>query len=74
MEKFYLPVIWEECGVVEVVANSLEEAIAYFKENTFDIETPHEKHYVEDSFCLSSEDVEGLRLMQEDEKKLRERL
>lgn len=73
MEKFYLPVTWEECGVVEVEANSLEEAIEYFKENSCDIETPHEAHYVDGSFCLSTEAVEELEFMHEDEKKRRER-
>lgn len=73
MGKFYLPVTWEECGVVEVEANSIEDAIKYFKENICDIETPHEKLYVDGSFCLSTEAVEELRFIHEDEKKRRER-
>ena len=74
MGKFYLPVTWEECGVVEVEASSLEEAIGYFKENTANIEVPHEKYYVDGSFCLSTEEVEELRFMHENERKRRERI
>ena len=72
MEKFYLPVTWEESGVVEVKASSLEDAIEYFKENTHDIETPYEKYYVDSSFGLSAEETEEIRFIHEDEKKRRE--
>jgi hypothetical protein len=74
MKKFYLPVTWEECGVVEVEATSLEEAVEYFKENSCNINTPHESHYVEGSFCLSTDEVEELQFIHEDEKKRREQL
>ena len=71
METFYLPVTWEECGVVEIKANSLEEAIAYFNDNTDEIEIPDEKHYVDSSFRLTTDEIEDIRFMHEDEKKQR---
>ena len=72
MVAFYLPVTWEECGVVEIEANTIEEAIAYFNENTDDIESPADTNYVDGSFCLSSSDVEKLKCMHEHEKNRRE--
>ena len=74
MAKFYLPVTWEECGVIEVEADSLEMAIEYFNEHSDEIDVPNEKHYVDGSFCLSTAEAEDLRFMHESEKKRRESL
>ena len=74
MAKFYLPVTWEECSVAEVEAENLEEAIEYFNEHSDEIDTPNEKHYVDGSFCLSTTEVEELRLVPEQEKNLRDKI
>lgn len=72
MAKFYLPVTWEVCGIVEIEAETLEDAVKYFDENTTQIDTPSEEYYVDGSFRLSSDDIEDLRFMEEDEHKRRE--
>lgn len=65
--KIKLPVTWELCGFVEVEAESIEEAVEYFKEHTYAIETPDDPEYVDGSFWLSDEDVDFIALYQEKE-------
>ena len=50
--KIKLPVTWEVCGIVEVEANSIEEAIAKFDEGCDYIPLP-DGEYVDGSFDLS---------------------
>ena len=50
MKTWKIPVTWEMCGIVEVEANTLEEAMELALDN--DVELP-EGDYVDDSFDLS---------------------
>lgn len=47
LKKFKVPVTWEVCGTVEVYAESAEKANLYVRDN-----------YVDDSFRLSSDNLE----------------
>ena len=64
MKKIKLPVTWEAFGFVEVEANSIEEAIEYFKKNSDYISLPKESEYVDDSFRLNNEDPDFIKLYQ----------
>ena len=62
--KIKLPVTWEVCGIVEVEANSIEEAIDYFNENCDNIKLPKDGEYVDGSFRLSDNTPEFIKLYQ----------
>lgn len=59
--KINIPVIWEMCGMVQVEANSLEEAIAEFHRVEDDLPLPESSDYVDGSFVISTEDVDILQ-------------
>ena len=61
--KIRLPVTWEVCGIVEVEANSIEDAINKFDENADEISLPSGE-YVDGSFDLSDREVEYIQLFQ----------
>ena len=60
MKTFKLPVTYSVWGYVNVEAETIEDAIQYFKENSDDIELPLDvdTEYVDGSFELSSENEE----------------
>lgn len=58
-KKYKLPVSWEMCGIVEVEADSLEEAVAYFENNSDHIAFPSGE-YVDASFGLNMDSVEDI--------------
>lgn len=58
-------VTWEMCGYVEIDANTMEEAMKKFNENSDHIKLPTNGEYVDGSFQLSSEDVEEMEAMAE---------
>lgn len=62
--KIKLPVTWEVCGIIEVEANSIEEAIDYFDENCDHIKLPKDFEYVDGSFNLSDSEIEFIELYQ----------
>ena len=62
--KIKLPVTWEVCGLVEVEANSIEEAVEYFNQNSSDIELPENPEYVDGSFALSDDDPDYIKCFQ----------
>lgn len=62
--KIKLPVTWEVCGLVEVEANSIEEAVEYFNQNSSDIELPENPEYVDGSFVLSDDDPDYIKYFQ----------
>lgn len=62
--KIKLPVTWEVCGLVEVEANSIEEAIEYFNQNASDIELPENPEYVDGSFVLIDDDPDYIKCFQ----------
>lgn len=56
-------VTWEMCGFVEIDAPTMEEAMAYFNENSDDIPLPDDGEYVDGSFELSSDEPEVLKAL-----------
>ena len=62
--KIKLPVTWEAFGIVEVEANSIEEAVNYFNENSDYIHMPKDSEYVDGSFNLSDSELEFIELYQ----------
>ena len=61
--KIKLPVTWEVFGVVEVEANSIEEAIEKFDSECDFIPLPNGE-YVDGSFGMSCREVEYIELFQ----------
>lgn len=55
--KIKLPVTWEMCGMVEIEADSIEDAIENFYELTDEIPLPN-GDYVDASFNLSCSEAE----------------
>ena len=62
--KIKLPVTWEAFGIVEIEANSIEEAVKYFNENSDYINMPKNSEYVDGSFRLSESDPDFIKLFQ----------
>ena len=62
--KIKLPVTWEAFGIVEIEANSIEEAVNYFNENSDYINMPKNSEYVDGSFRLSESDPDFIKLYQ----------
>lgn len=68
MAKFKIPVEWSVYGVVEIEADSIEEAVDKFDETIDDIPLPDQSEYIDDSFrreTSSSDDIEYYKDMQE---------
>lgn len=59
-----LPVTWEECGTVEIEADSIEEALEKFQYEEPYLELPNNNVYIDGSFQLSSNDPESIRYYQ----------
>lgn len=57
MAKYKIPVEWSMCGMVEIEASSLEEAINIFDETIDDIPLPTDPDYIDDSFKRCSQDT-----------------
>ena len=62
--KIKLPVTWEAFGIVEIEANSIEEAVNYFNENSDYINMPKNSEYVDGFFRLSESDPDFIKLFQ----------
>lgn len=69
MKTFKLPVTYSVSGFVNIEAESIEDAIQYFKENTDDIALPLDvdTEYIDGSFELSSEDKEYIEFLNKKE-------
>ena len=61
MKTWTIPVTWEMFGMVQVEANTLEEAMQIARDEAGEIPLPAEAHYVDGSWQLSSEDREEIR-------------
>ena len=60
--KIKLPVTWSVCGIVEIEAPSIEEAVKRFNDTIDDIPLPEDGQvYVEGSFELTSDDSEFIK-------------
>ena len=55
MRTFKIPVSWEMFGLIEIEANSIEEAVRIFDEQSDDLSLP-EGDYIDSSFQRQSED------------------
>ena len=55
-------VTWEMCGYVDIDADTMEEAMEKFNEESDYIKLP-DGVYVDGSFQLSSDDVEEMEIM-----------
>lgn len=67
MAKFKIPVEWSVYGVVEIEADSIEEAVDKFDETIDDTPLPDQSEYIDDSFrreTSSSDDIEYYKKMQ----------
>lgn len=67
MAKFKIPVEWSVYGVVEIEADSMEEAVDKFDETIDDIPLPDQSEYIDDSFRRetgSNDDIEYYKKMQ----------
>ena len=67
--KIKLPVTYSVSGFVEIEAESIKDAIQYFKENSDDIALPLDVdiEYIDGSFELSSEDEEYIEFLNKEE-------
>lgn len=65
MAKFKIPVEYKVWGLIDLEANSIEEALQYANDNLDTLELPDRPEYVEDSFILSIDTVEDLKLYNE---------
>lgn len=68
MAKFKIPVEWSVFGVVEIEADSMEEAVDKFDKTINDIPLPYQSEYIDDSFRRetgSNDDIEYYKEMQE---------
>ncbi len=50
IKKWIIPVTWEVCDIIEIEAESLEEAIKIFDETEDEISLPTEPDYIDGSF------------------------
>ena len=67
MAKFKIPVEWSVYGVVEIEADSMEEAVNKFDETIDDIPLPDQSEYIDDSFRRETgcdDDIEYYKEMQ----------
>ena len=62
--KIKLPVTWEAFGIVEIEANSIEEAVNYFNETSDYLNMIENSEYVDGSFRLSESDPDFIKLFQ----------
>ena len=56
-------VTWDMCGYVDIDADTMEEAMEKFNNESDYIKLPTNGEYVDGSFQLSSDDVEEMEAM-----------
>ena len=56
-------VTWEMCGYVDIDADTLEEAMEKFNNESDYIKLPTNGEYIDGSFQLTSDDVEEMEAM-----------
>lgn len=61
MKTWKIPVIWEEMGVIKVIANTLEEAMELAKDTDGVIPLPDNSSYVDGSWQLATDDMKYIR-------------
>lgn len=60
MKTFKIPVEYKVWGLVEVEANSAEEALEYANKNVDTLSLPDEPEYIESSYVIVAENAEDL--------------
>lgn len=65
MKTFRIPVEWTSYGVVEVEAETVEEAIAYAHKNIDELPLPYDGEYMEDSYAIN-DDEEFIKYLNKD--------
>ena len=60
MKNWKIPVVWQSFGVVSVVADTLKEAVAIVRDDDT-IPLPDVSEYIEESFEVSTNDIEAIR-------------
>lgn len=61
-KKINVPVTWTMCGYVEIEAEDMASAMEKFNQDNDNIPIP-EGEYVDDSFQLTSQDVDEMEAM-----------
>lgn len=61
MKTWKIPVVWEETGVIRVIADTLEQAIEIARDVDGVIPLPDDSYYVDGSWGLASDDVDHIR-------------
>ena len=69
MKSWKIPVIWQEIGIVEVEANTLEEAIEIARDDDGVISIPDNGEYLEGSWEVDCDDEDYLREWYNDNQK-----
>jgi hypothetical protein len=60
MATWKIPVTWEVFGIVEIEAESLDEAIEIFDEKEDQIKLPFDSEYIDASFKREDEEIIAL--------------
>ena len=61
MKNWRIPVVWQEMSTLNVVANTLEEAMEIARDAEGTIPLPDDGYYVEDSWELATDDKQAIR-------------
>lgn len=56
MPIYKIPVSYEMCGLIEVEADSIKEAIEYAIEHADDYDLPNEEHYIDGSWQTETDE------------------
>ena len=67
--KWKVPVSWEMCGVAEIEAETLEDAMEEVQYHPDEVPLPEDSAYVDGSFSLSMYEVEEIRKIYNNNKK-----
>ena len=59
--KWKVPVTWEMCGIAEIAAETLEDAMEEVQYHSDEVPLPDDSAYVDGSFSLSMYEVEEIR-------------
>ena len=59
--KWQVPVSWEMCGIAEIEAKTLEDALEQVQYHPDEVPLPDDSAYVDGSFSLSMYEVEEIR-------------
>lgn len=61
MKTWRIPVVWEMMGTVNVVADTLSEAMELAKDKDGVIPLPDNGQYLDDSWAVATDDIELIR-------------